>query len=180
MITWNIHTPALGLISACAIAILCGTSQAKAARSDVSCLATAIYFEARGEPEDGQFAVGHVILNRVAHKGYPSTVCGVVYQNANRRNACQFSFACDGAPDKITDKHTYNEIEERARTLLSCGTSCPAAGNIPADSTHYHATSVRPYWSSKLTLLGQVGRHIFYGSDNLRTADKPNPDKAGA
>ena len=180
MMIWKLSARALGLVFACAIVIQFGTTQAHAARStqvhaaqnDLSCLATAMYFEARGEPQDGQMAVGRVILNRAADGAYPSTVCGVVYQNANRRNACQFSFACDGVPDKIADTRTYRQIEQRAKTLLSCGTHCPQAGNIAAQSTHFHSTSVRPSWSSKLTRLGRVGNHIFYADAKatVRTA----------
>ena len=70
---------------------------------DLRCLARAIYFEARGESTLGILAVGRVILNRVASKAYPNSVCRVVYQNDNRRNRCQFSFACDGKPDTITE-----------------------------------------------------------------------------
>lgn len=128
-------------------------------RTELSCLATAMYFEARGEPEEGQLAVGQVILNRASSGVYPTTVCGVVYQNASRRNACQFSFACDGRPDKIDNRGVYEEIEQRARKLLS-------NDEIPDGqiwlSTHYHATSVSPYWSKKLHQTGQVGDHIFY------------------
>ena len=77
MITWKISAPALGLVSACAVVISVRNDtsrrspepQAHAAQSDVSCLATAMYFEARGEPEVGQMAVGRVILNRVADHG---------------------------------------------------------------------------------------------------------------
>lgn len=128
---------------------------------ELTCLATAIYFEARGEPESGQLAVGQVILNRAAHGGYPRTVCGVVYQNAHRKNACQFSFACDGIPDRVTNKDLYEEIKSLAKTLMS-GSGEPD-GRI-ASSTHYHATSVKPDWSSKLRKTGQLGAHIFYQS----------------
>jgi spore germination cell wall hydrolase CwlJ-like protein len=124
-----------------------------------SCLATAMYFEARGEPETGQLAVGQVIINRAAHAGYPSTVCGVVYQNAQRRNACQFSFACDAIPDRVRDPSLYASILERARLLLSGRKEM--APDI-AGSTHYHATSVAPGWSAKLRRTGQIGEHIFY------------------
>jgi hypothetical protein len=60
------------------------------------CLAEAIYFEARSEPEKGQYAVAQVVMNRTRTGYYPATVCGVVYENKNRRNSCQFAFACDG------------------------------------------------------------------------------------
>ena len=60
------------------------------------CLAEAIYFEARGEVEEGQVAVAQVVLNRVKNPSYPDSICGVVYQNKHKRNRCQFSYACDG------------------------------------------------------------------------------------
>ena len=69
--------------------------QDKSAREN-RCLAEAIYFEARGESEEGQAAVAQVVLNRVSSGLYPATICGVVYQNRWHYNACQFSFACDG------------------------------------------------------------------------------------
>ena len=66
------------------------------------CLAQAIYFEARNEPARGQQAVAQVVLNRVFSPYYPKDVCSVVYQNAHRHLACQFTFACDGKPDGST------------------------------------------------------------------------------
>jgi spore germination cell wall hydrolase CwlJ-like protein len=61
-----------------------------------SCLAQAVYFEARSESELGQLAVATVILNRAKTEHYPSSICGVVYQGAARLTGCQFSFTCDG------------------------------------------------------------------------------------
>ena len=71
--------------------------------SEQRCLAEAVYFEARSEPEDGQAAVAQVVLNRVKSGLYPSNVCGVVYQNRHRYMGCQFSFACEGKSLRITD-----------------------------------------------------------------------------
>jgi spore germination cell wall hydrolase CwlJ-like protein len=68
-------------------------------RRQAQCLARAIYFEARSEPVDGQFAVARVVLNRTESGHYPDTICRVVYQNARLKDRCQFSFACDGQPD---------------------------------------------------------------------------------
>ncbi|WP_312490406.1 cell wall hydrolase, partial [Sphingomonas sp.] len=62
----------------------------------MECLTAAIYYEAGGESIDGQRAVAQVVLNRVRHPAFPSSVCGVVYQGVERRH-CQFSFVCDGA-----------------------------------------------------------------------------------
>src|SRR6476661_3173129 len=73
-----------------------GQSEEDRARS-LDCLTSAIYYEARSEPEDGQRAVAQVVLNRVRHPAFPSTVCGVVFQGHERKTGCQFSFTCDGS-----------------------------------------------------------------------------------
>ena len=61
------------------------------------CLALAITYEAGQEPLAGQEAVAQVILNRVRHSAYPESVCAVVWQGAERRTGCQFTFTCDGS-----------------------------------------------------------------------------------
>jgi spore germination cell wall hydrolase CwlJ-like protein len=132
--------------------------------SELKCLAVAIYFEARGEPEAGQYAVGEVILNRIDEKAYPGSVCGVVYQNAHRLNRCQFSFACDGIPDIPTDTKTFLEIEIRALQLLTCRQTC-VPRDASGEATHYHADYVQPHWSKVLTFVGRVGQHLFYNGE---------------
>ena len=79
------------------------------------CLAEAIYFEARSEPEAGQAAVAQVVLNRVRSGIYPTDVCGVVYQDANRPFACQFSFACEGKSLRITEPGRLGGRDPRRR-----------------------------------------------------------------
>ena len=85
----------------------------------MKCLATAIYFEARSEPESGQIAVAQVVLNRVKNPAYPNTVCGVVYQNKDKRNRCQFSFACDGIRDRISEQRAWSSAQALARRILN-------------------------------------------------------------
>jgi spore germination cell wall hydrolase CwlJ-like protein len=131
-------------------------------KKEMECLARAIYFEARGEPEKGQEAVALVVLNRVKNEHYPDTVCGVVYQNDHMRNKCQFSFACDGKPDTIKEKDAYKKAERIAREVLACGEGDCDKPNLLEQSTHYHASSVKPRWAKKLKRTGQVGSHIFY------------------
>jgi len=134
------------------------------------CLATAMYFEARGEPSRGQFIVGRVILNRVASRFYPNDICAVVYQNANLKNRCQFSFACDGAPNLVRDIEAWREIRRRATYLVECDDKCSLAALGRSDlwtSTHYHADYVNPNWAKKLQRTGQVGRHIFYYTSTM-------------
>ena len=80
--------------------------------SAIACLATAIYFEARGEPMVGQVAVAQVIVNRVYDERFPDTVCDVVkqgeYYTWNKsipiKHRCQFSFWCDGKPEVMRDE----------------------------------------------------------------------------
>ena len=126
--------------------------------SQKKCLAEAVYFEARSEPWAGQVAVAQVVLNRVKNPKYPGTICGVVYQNKKRRNRCQFSFACDGVRDRIRDKNSWRKAQNIAREVI--------AGkhwlDKVADSTHYHASYVRPRWAPRMTRKGKIGQHIFF------------------
>jgi spore germination cell wall hydrolase CwlJ-like protein len=128
--------------------------------SEVACLATAIYFEARGEPERGRIAVAQVVLNRVKNPAYPNTICGVVYQNKNFRNRCQFSFACDGIKDRITDQGAWTDAQALARRVINDGTNLFEAD--VGTSTHYHAVYVRPNWAHRMKKMQKIGRHIFY------------------
>jgi spore germination cell wall hydrolase CwlJ-like protein len=126
--------------------------------AEQKCLATGIYFEARGEVEKGQAAVAQVILNRVRNPAYPGTICGVVYQNKNLRNRCQFSFACDGIPDIILNRANYRIAEEVALAVTAGKIFLPEVGS----STHYHATYVNPRWNKTMEERKKIGLHIFY------------------
>ncbi len=121
------------------------------------CLTEALYFEARGEGLTGQVAVAEVILNRVDSSYYPNTVCGVVHQGADSGKSCQFSYNCDGHPETITNSKAYDRAGRIARRMLD-GRDRVLTG----DATHYHNTSVRPKWSSKLVRTAKIGDHVFY------------------
>ncbi|MDP1699450.1 MAG: cell wall hydrolase [Aestuariivirga sp.] len=123
-----------------------------------SCLARAIYFEARSESELGQLAVATVILNRARAENYPSSICGVVYQGASRLNACQFSFACDGQSDLPQDRRAW----EAALAVTAMALSDDQPTWSVAAATYYHADYVTPYWSKSMNRLTKIGRHIFY------------------
>ena len=122
------------------------------------CLANAIYFEARGEPARGQIAVAQVVLNRAFSGKYPDTVCGVVYQNASRHLACQFTFACDGIPDVVKQPEAMERAKKIAAEALDGKLWLPAVGK----ATHYHAYWVRPGWVREMTKLHKLGVHTFY------------------
>jgi len=122
------------------------------------CLANAIYFESANEPLKGQAAVAQVVLNRVRNPTFPSTICGVVYQNKSWRNACQFSFACDRIPDIVWSRSKYKVAQEVALAVTAGKIYLPEV----ADSTHYHATYVRPNWGHTMIRVSRIGLHIFY------------------
>lgn len=133
---------------------LIGKSRAKAEK----CLANAVYFEARSEPVRGQIAVAQVVLNRVFSGYYPDDVCGVIYQNAHRRLACQFTFACDGIRDVVTEPEHWERAKRIAKEALDGRLWLPEIGK----ATHYHATYVRPYWVRSMLKHKRIGLHTFY------------------
>ncbi|SRR6056297_30863 len=121
------------------------------------CLAEALYFEARGESLRGQFAVAEVIMNRVASKRFPNSVCGVVKQGTGRKFACQFTYTCDGRPEDIHEPRAWTRVGKVAKAVLD---GAPRA--LTEGATHYHATWVSPDWSRKYTKTYAHGVHIFY------------------
>ncbi len=122
------------------------------------CLAEAVYFEARSEPEEGQAAVAQVVLNRVRSGLYPSNVCGVVYQDRNRPFACQFSFACEGKSLRVEEPGPWATAVRIAQDVTSGKLYNAKVGS----ALNYHANYVMPYWASTLKRVGQIGHHIFY------------------
>lgn len=134
-----------------------GETQAEFEERERHCLATAIYFEARGEPLKGQIAVSQVILNRVRSPKFPQTICGVVYQGQHARG-CQFSFTCDGHSDNPRDKGQWAKAQDLAKSFMAGEHWLPEVGY----STFYHANYVRPRWARRMNRIDKIGRHIFY------------------
>ncbi|HYP58573.1 MAG TPA: cell wall hydrolase, partial [Beijerinckia sp.] len=122
------------------------------------CLAEAIYFEARSEPEEGQAAVAQVVLNRASSGLYPASICGVVYQNRQRYHGCQFSFACEGKSLRINEPDAWHTAVRIAEAVSQGKTYLSDVGG----STHYHANYVRPRWAKALKKMDIIGHHIFY------------------
>ncbi len=124
------------------------------------CLANAIYFEARGEPERGQQAVAQVVINRVFSGHYPGTICGVVYQatRRHRRLRCQFSFTCDGIANRITEPDAWERATHIAGDALDGKFWLDDIGK----ATHYHARWVHPRWVREMRRLDRIGVHTFY------------------
>ena len=121
------------------------------------CLATAVYYESAGEPIAGQRAVAQVVLNRLRNPRYPKTICGVVYQGAERSTGCQFSFACDGSTRRLPTTAGWAVANAVATSVLNGVTSAEAG-----QSTHYHTLAVFPAWAPELAKIGIIGHHVFY------------------
>ena len=126
------------------------------------CLAEGIYFESRGEPVKGQAAVAQVILNRVRNPDYPNSICGVVFQNEDWINRCQFSFACD----RIRDRVLPGQHWEIAKAVALAVTSGKIWIEDVGSATHYHATYVHPKWAPTMVKVAKIGQHIFYRTRN--------------
>src|SRR6202167_5494058 len=130
----------------------------KARAKSEKCLAEAVYFEARGEAVRGQIAVAQVVLNRAFSGFYPTTVCGVVYQNKYHHMACQFTFACDNVADVVREPDMWDRARKIARAMLDGQLWLPEVDK----STHYHAYWVRPSWVSEMKKMYKFGVHTFY------------------
>ena len=123
-------------------------------RDELYCAAQNVYFESRGEPDLGQLAVTQVVLNRVNSHKWPNTVCGVVWQEK------QFSWTHDGKSDRIklsTKQDRRVWIKSVFYAVMSMIEDDATNG-----ATHYHNTSVEPYWVESMTQIAHIGNHIFY------------------
>lgn len=139
-----------------------GGAPIKLDAAERSCLASAIYHEARGEPAEGQIAVAQVVLNRVRSGRWPASVCGVVNQGSERGEKCQFSFACRKHASRPKAGETdWDNALALAEAVARGDASIPAL----AKATHYHTTDVNPVWRLGLTSIGTIGQHIFYSED---------------
>lgn len=121
------------------------------------CLAQAVWYEAASESEAGQRAVAQVVLNRVAHPSWPASVCGVVYQGAERSTGCQFTFTCDGSLARRPAGASWARAQRIAAAALAGEVYAPVG-----HATHYHTLWVDPYWARTLDHVGTIGAHRFY------------------
>lgn len=158
-------------------------AKSSTSNKDIVCLATNIYHEARGESTVGKIAVGLVVLNRVAARRWPDSICSVVYEGPiveswstkkdkslskeERRyyplkNKCQFSWWCDGAPDTINySSHEWAVALQISEKLLSTD----KFKGLLEGATHYHTINVSPSWRLKMTLITRIDNHLFYRQD---------------
>jgi spore germination cell wall hydrolase CwlJ-like protein len=135
--------------------VLKGSKDARVQALD--CLASAVYYEAGNQDEDGERAVAQVVLNRVRHPAFPNSVCGVVYEGSTRPTGCQFTFTCDGSLAREPDADGWRRALKVAEDALSGAVYAPVGW-----ATHYHADYVVPTWASTMAKNAIVGAHIFY------------------
>lgn len=136
------------------------------AQEEELCLTQAIYHEARGESENGQLAVANIIVNRALSHKFPSTICGVVFQNAEKgRFHCQFTFACDGRSDMGTERRAWSKAVRLADVAFREFQRGQRPGVVPSSALYYHTTAVRPKWSYTFQRVAAIGSHVFYASN---------------
>ena len=130
------------------------------------CMAVNLYHEAGNQSMIGQMAVGQVVLNRVADKRFPNTICEVVKQAVTYKKSdkpirwkCQFTWYCDGKKDEPDfDSRTWRLALDHASILINKTILL----DVTEGATHYHATYVRPAWAKTKTRTTRIDRHIFY------------------
>ena len=134
-----------------------GKASAATRERALDCLTAAIYYEAARESPDGQRAVAQVVLNRVRHPAFPSSVCSVVYQGSTLPTGCQFTFTCDGSLLRPAERSYWQRARAIAAAALNGAVFAPVGM-----ATHYHANYVVPVWAPNLVKDAAIGAHYFY------------------
>ena len=128
------------------------------ADDELGCLALTVYWEGKSESREGQVAIAHVVLNRVADARFPHTICGVVHDGGqSARGRCQFKWWCDGKSDTPSDPVQWAKAQRIAREESKAGTSDPTNGAL-----FFHARSVDPGWTHVHKRVAAIGGHVFY------------------
>jgi spore germination cell wall hydrolase CwlJ-like protein len=120
----------------------------------VHCLAEAAFYEARGEGERGQRMVIDVVLNRVAHRAFPSTICAVVNQKG------QFPF-------RRNPRLTRNKAGQEAWRTAVRLSALRLSDGLPSltTATFFYRHSELPRWARRATHVAVVGGHTFVQRD---------------
>ena len=123
-------------------------------KKSVECMAKNIYYEARGEPVEGQVAVAHVTMNRVDEEHWPDDICSVVYESK------QFSWTFKVKNQTPRDLKSWKTAVTIARDVMIGNTTDPTLG-----AQFYHAGYVNPTWNKEMEVSKVIGSHIFYKWD---------------
>ncbi|HDZ58094.1 MAG TPA: cell wall hydrolase [Pseudomonas xinjiangensis] len=122
----------------------------------ITCLARSIYWEAKGQASADMEAVASVVMNRLAHEGFPSTVCEVV-KHGSEQGSCQFSWWCDGRSDDVQEDAPYAIAKEIARKALNGQLTDRTDGAL-----YFHDRNVSPSWSTEFAKTAELGEFLFY------------------
>ena len=152
---WVHRIPVLALLVCLPIA-LPTAGHAAELETEHECMALALYWEARGEDDEGMTAVGWTILNRVDSPDFPATPCGVVYEGGEQP-PCQFSWWCDGKSDRPRDDHHWMRARIIASSLLTSPSADPTGGAL-----FFHAAAYTVHWAATRTHTVTIGNHHFY------------------
>ena len=132
--------------------LVAAVSSDEALSPELTCMAQAVYHEARGEALEGQLAVAQVIVNRAASGRFPADYCGVVTQRG------QFSFVRGGV---IPMPNQASAAWHRARAIARIAHQELWDSGV-GDSLFFHASHVRPQWAARRASVARIDSHIFY------------------
>jgi len=122
----------------------------------ITCLSRTVYWEAKGGSPADMEAVANVVLNRLGHEGFADTVCGVVKQDAHKKN-CQFSWWCDGRPDQVVEEDRYVDAKEVARKALNQQLEDRTNGAL-----YFHDKRLSPESFKRYVRTAQTDKFVFY------------------
>lgn len=129
-------------------------------KRELTCLALNVYYEARGEPLAGKYAVAEVTMNRVVSRRYPGTVCEVIYEKRWDRLRKRYVGAFSWTEFDVVP-HPEGEHWHQARRVAEAvyfGKQPPQLNG----ALHYHANYIRPSWTRGRQPVARIGRHVFY------------------
>lgn len=159
--------------------IIAETKIAKAVDpKQLNCLAKNIFYEAGGEPLNGQAAVARVVMNRIKH-GFGKNPCDVIYQASHvdrliddemqKVKLCQFSWVCEGKGEPNKNSPKYKQAERVAYQVLAYDEYKDV---VPNTTLFFHNLHVDPLWPYKQ--VAKIGNHIFYSKAKKPTQKTTN------
>jgi spore germination cell wall hydrolase CwlJ-like protein len=126
--------------------------QVRTEKAEVTCMAQALYYEARGEGQNGQEAVAEVILQRVRSGSHPDTICGVVHEPR------QFSFLTDGSTSRALDADAWQSAKQLAARIVRG----EVVTSLTRRAQFYHQVDIQPAWANEMIQTAKIGNHVFY------------------
>ena len=115
--------------------------------SDIQLLARAINGEARGEPYEGQVAIGAVILNRVKDSRFPNTIAGVIYQS--------------GAFTAVSDGQINQAMEDEATVMKAARDAMNGWDPTNGAVYYFNPATATNKWIWSRPLIKTIGKHRF-------------------